>query len=70
MTGLDLAERLIRQKKSLKVIITSGYSPDKARTETLAASGITYLAKPFDTAVLARTVRACLDQESNHNPDR
>ncbi|MBI5382301.1 MAG: PAS domain S-box protein [Opitutae bacterium] len=62
MTGLDLVEQLRRQKPGLKAIVASGYSVEVMNQETLAAAGITYLAKPFAKNPLARAVRSVLDQ--------
>ena len=61
LTGVDLAERLLQQKQTLKVIVTSGYGSERSGPEKLAALGITYLAKPFEIEALAATVRSCLD---------
>ena len=61
LTGLDLAQRLRRQKSGLKVIIMSGYvSPDTSEAIS-ADDGIIYLAKPFETATLTKVVRQRLD---------
>jgi two-component system, cell cycle sensor histidine kinase and response regulator CckA len=61
MTGLQLIERLRHEKPSLRAIICSGYSG----IQSIPASvGIDVLAKPFETSVLLRTVRRCLDEIS------
>jgi CheY-like chemotaxis protein len=60
MTGLDLALRLKKEKGSLKIISSSGYSADPASC-VLTAKEITYFPKPYDPAALARIVRQCLD---------
>ncbi len=64
MTGLELSERLCRQKPGLKVIIMSGYSPEAALGELPRRPGLAYLSKPFELATFARTVRECLDGET------
>jgi PAS domain S-box-containing protein len=58
MTGLQLIERLRREKPDLRAIISSGYSGIQS---VPASVGIDVLAKPFETSVLLRAVRHCLD---------
>ena len=60
MTGRELAERLQRQKPSLKVIYTSGYSSDVMGHEN-ATRDIKFLQKPYPPPELAQAVRECLD---------
>jgi CheY-like chemotaxis protein len=62
MTGLDFGERLRKEKASLKVVISSGYSEDPATPPLTTGQEITYLAKPYKTTALAKAVRRCLDQ--------
>jgi CheY-like chemotaxis protein len=62
MTGLDLSERLRKEKASLKVIISSGYNEDPAAPPPTGAQEITYLAKPYKATALAKAVRSCLDR--------
>jgi two-component system, cell cycle sensor histidine kinase and response regulator CckA len=61
LTGLDLAQRLRRQKGALKVIIMSGYVSPDASEAIAADDGIFYLSKPFENATLTRVVRQRLD---------
>ena len=61
-SGLDLALRLRGERPDLGAIITSGYDPEKSRTDQLRESGIDYLPKPYSGADLARAVRARLDK--------
>ncbi|HTD88307.1 MAG TPA: response regulator [Candidatus Binatia bacterium] len=60
MTGRELAETLRRQKPSLKVIYTSGYSSDVMGQEN-APRDIKFLQKPYPPLELAQVVRECLD---------
>jgi CheY-like chemotaxis protein len=60
MTGLDLAVRLKKEKGSLKIISSSGYSADPAAT-LAAGQEISYLPKPYTPAAMAKAVRRCLD---------
>jgi PAS domain S-box-containing protein len=55
MTGRELARRALELLPGLKVLLTSGYSPDKAEPEERI------LTKPFSLEELARAVRAALD---------
>lgn len=60
MNGRELAEQFRRRRPDLKVILSSGYSP-----ETIGAldedSETTFLSKPYPPQELARLVRRCLD---------
>ncbi len=61
MSGVQLAERLRRDRPGLRVIFTSGYSPEMVRqVETM--EGTSFLPKPFDIDLLSRAVRALLDR--------
>jgi PAS domain S-box-containing protein len=62
MTGLDLAQRLRKERPSLKVIISSGYNVEITQPGRLAAEGIFYLQKPFQVEVMAKAVRDCLEK--------
>ncbi len=61
LTGLDLAEKLKKEKPGLKVVISSGYSAEMAANGRSAIDGITYLQKPYQLEPLSRVVRDCLD---------
>jgi PAS domain S-box-containing protein len=55
MGGRELAERARARLPELKVLLTSGYTPDVVGDDS------SILPKPFDLEVLARRVRATLD---------
>jgi CheY-like chemotaxis protein len=63
LSGRELAAQLKAQKPSLKVIYSSGYTPDLLGPgmEGLC-DGVNYLQKPYRPQVLAQTVRACLEE--------
>jgi CheY-like chemotaxis protein len=61
MTGRELAERLKREKPTLKVLYTSGYSQEILGNEVPLVPGLNFLPKPFSPAQIVRTVRDCLD---------
>ena len=58
LTGWELADRLREERPGLKVILTSGYGPDKAGTIHPHSH---VLQKPFTLECLTETVRSCLD---------
>jgi hypothetical protein len=47
----------------LKVVISSGYSPDLVAREGRLPAGMRFLAKPFDPKSLGRMVREFLDEK-------
>ncbi|MFO1499224.1 MAG: PAS domain S-box protein [Verrucomicrobiota bacterium] len=59
VTGLQLAHRLQAEKPALKVIISSGYSPDLT-DETNPGQAIVFLPKPCSPEVLTATIRRCV----------
>jgi PAS domain S-box-containing protein len=65
--GSELAERLLRQCPSLKVIYTSGYSPGMAGKDASLLEGRNFLPKPYSIGELARFVRECLDAPAKQN---
>jgi CheY-like chemotaxis protein len=58
-TGLQLTESLRMEKRDLRAVICSGYLNIQSIPDS---AGITVLAKPFESTVLLRTVRRCLDE--------
>jgi len=61
MSGFDLAAILLRDRPDLKVLYSSGYSPDLAGREVKLQDGVNFLAKPYQAAELARMVRGLLE---------
>jgi two-component system, cell cycle sensor histidine kinase and response regulator CckA len=62
MGGRELARRLQEEKRSLKVVYTSGYT-DELPGEASAVRGMrAFLEKPFEPKDVLRKVRACLDE--------
>lgn len=57
INGKLLAERMIREKPSLKVIFMSGYLPQEIAEET---SGFTFFKKPFHPGELLEAIRTAL----------
>ena len=60
LTGRELAVQLKKRKPELKVIYSSGYSPDSTNRE-FGQDETVFLAKPYLPPQLARTVRQTLD---------
>jgi PAS domain S-box-containing protein len=60
MTGCELAQNLRARKPGLKVIYTSGYSPEVMGRDS-GPHNTTFLQKPYPPPQLAQTVRECLD---------
>ena len=67
MSGRDLAEKLQTDKKTLKVIYTSGHSFDYIGGDTPLHDGVNFLQKPYRPLKLAQTIRACMD--NRHSTD-
>ena len=61
MTGDELARRARLRRPELKVLFTSGYTPDEAAIAQRLSDGGQVLQKPFGIATLAATIRATLD---------
>jgi two-component system, cell cycle sensor histidine kinase and response regulator CckA len=61
MTGRDLAEQLKKRKPGLRVIYSSGYSPEAMEKDT-GEHDTAFLPKPYHPPQLARVVRKCLDR--------
>ncbi len=61
MTGRELAERLQAEKPEIKVLYSSGYSPDVIGGCFKLPENSFFLAKPYHPPMLAQAVRECLD---------
>jgi DNA-binding response OmpR family regulator len=60
MSGVDVAERLGRSIPGLRVLFISGYTDDTLQRYGLSRIRASFLAKPFSTEELERTVRELL----------
>jgi two-component system, cell cycle sensor histidine kinase and response regulator CckA len=60
MNGRELAEELKRRKPDLKIVYTSGYSPDLVGKD-LGEGDTRFISKPYLPAALARVIRERLD---------
>mgnify|MGYP002382308340 CR=1 FL=1 len=61
MSGKELGEQLLHERQDLKIIYTSGYSPDLFAKDFDIREGDNFLTKPFQVHKLAETVRLRLD---------
>ncbi len=61
MSGRDLAEQLRTKKADLKIIYSSGYSPEVVSQNLPLKEGVNFLAKPYHPDKLLRIIRQCLD---------
>jgi PAS domain S-box-containing protein len=60
LTGHQLADLILEEKPTVKVIITSGYNNEIFDLTKMAQSQIVYLPKPCETAALTQVIRNCL----------
>ena len=60
LSGSDLATQLKQRKPGLKVIFTSGYSPEVLGRE-FSPDETAFLSKPYLPPQLGQLVRQCLD---------
>jgi len=61
-SGRELAQQLSARSPGLKVVYTSGYSPDLFDRLVPLEAGRVLLQKPYAPSDLAQTIRSCLDQ--------
>ncbi|MEZ5415739.1 MAG: PAS domain S-box protein [Vicinamibacterales bacterium] len=61
ISGQELARRLRAEKPDLRVVFSSGYSPEIAGRELKLGTGENFLQKPFTTEQLLDQVRQALD---------
>jgi len=61
MNGSELAKILQGRNPQLKVLYTSGYSPEILKKDSIFTQGINFLPKPYDFQSLLNAVRTCLD---------
>jgi two-component system, cell cycle sensor histidine kinase and response regulator CckA len=66
MDGKVMARWLKIKYPALKVLFTSGYTPDDIGRHGVSETEYAFLSKPYTPATLARTVRAMLDNQ--HHP--
>lgn len=62
--GMQLSLKLLADKPDLKVIYSSGYSPDLFSSDIELIDGQNYLPKPYLTSKLVAMVRRAFDEET------
>ena len=62
LSGRELAVQLREKKNGLKIIYTSGYSPDTISHDLILIEGMNFLPKPYHPDKLIQIVRQCLDE--------
>lgn len=62
LNGPDLAARLLAERKDLKVIFVSGYTPERIGGDGVKHDNTVFLQKPFLLSELINSMRAVLDQ--------
>jgi len=67
MTGRELAERIQAERPDIKVLYSSGYSPDVVGGCFKLPENSFFLAKPYQPPKLAQAVRECLDNVKRSN---
>lgn len=64
ISGGELAKQLRAQKPELKVVYTSGYSPELLNPGVEIQEGVNFLSKPYRPATLLRTLQNCLQSQT------
>lgn len=57
ITGRQLADRLMAENPALKVVYTTGYSPEFIGKDFVLKDGVNFLQKPYPPQKLVQTVR-------------
>jgi CheY-like chemotaxis protein len=63
ISGWQLAEKLKAENPKLKVIYTTGYSPDLMGKDFVIKEGVNFLQKPYPPQKLVQTVRNGLESD-------
>ncbi len=61
MNGHEVSEEVLQLQPNCNIVYMSGYSADTLSNSKVLPAGCERLAKPFSSAVLARTIRKSLD---------
>jgi CheY-like chemotaxis protein len=64
MNGADLASEIASLRPGIKVIFTSGYTPDAIARQGVLDPAVTFIQKPYRPKALARKIREVLDEAS------
>lgn len=58
--GIDLVQKMLERDPEIAVLLSSGYTDDRARWKAIEEQGFLFLAKPHTPSVLLRAVRVAL----------
>ncbi len=64
LSGRDLAEALLAKKSELKIIYTSGYSPEITNGKMKLQEHVNFLPKPYHPQKLLQLIRCSLDSSA------
>jgi len=62
-TGMEVVEKLLGENESLRALLSSGYTDNRALVDMANEPRISFLHKPYSLPDLYKTVRAVLDDE-------
>jgi len=62
-SGRELAQAIHAQDPAVKIIYTTGYSPDALKMEEPLEEGVNFISKPYSPDRLARIIRLRLDEK-------
>jgi FixJ family two-component response regulator len=60
MSGLDLQAKLNAENCPIPIIFITGHGDEEMRLQAMRGGAVNFLAKPFDRAILLKSVRAAL----------
>ena len=61
MSGRELSDHLLADKKDLKVLFMSGYTDDAALHSGVLSQSSAFIQKPFTASLLSQKLRELLD---------
>jgi nitrogen-specific signal transduction histidine kinase/FixJ family two-component response regulator len=64
LSGAALARQLVEKSSQLRVLYTSGYSPELIDNADGLIEGVNFLPKPFEVSKLIKAVQSCLASEA------
>ncbi len=68
ISGFDLAEKAVRKRPHLKLLMTSGYAVETLQSRGRLPPGSAMLNKPYRKADLARYLRQVIDMDPEQDP--
>jgi two-component system, cell cycle sensor histidine kinase and response regulator CckA len=60
-SGVELARQLLRKRKTLRTLFSTGHSTELMQESLILMEGVNFIQKPYDIQRLIETVRRCLD---------